>query len=65
MSNHIPLSALEMAPDRHRTMAGFVFAVAFALGIAVVAGWSYLVRDWPLLQVIYALHSSVLLLHWW
>ena len=54
-----------MAPDRHRTLAGFFFAVVFAAGIAVVAGWSYLIRDWSLLQIVYGLHSSILLIHWW
>lgn len=54
-----------MAPDRHRTMVGFIFQLVFALGIAAVAGWSYLIRDWPLLQVVFGLHSASLLLHWW
>jgi len=44
--------ALEMAPDRHRTLAGFFFSVVFAAGIVVVAGWSYLIRDWPLIQIV-------------
>lgn len=57
--------SLEMVPDRHRTMAGFVFQLVFALGIAAVAGWSYMIRDWPLLQIVFGLHSSFMLLHWW
>ncbi len=37
----------------------------FALGITVVAGWAHLVRDWPILQIIFGMHSSLMLLHWW
>lgn len=58
--------ALELIPDRYRTMAGFVYQLVFALGIAAVAGWSYWLRDWPLLQIVFGLHSTFLLLHaWW
>ncbi|XP_046654329.1 organic cation transporter protein-like [Daphnia pulicaria] len=56
---------MEMAPDRYRTMIGFSFQLVFALGITVVAGWAYLVRHWPILQIIFGLHSSLMLLHWW
>ena len=56
---------MEMAPDRYRTMIGFSFQLVFALGIAVVAGWAYLIRHWPILQIIFGLHSSLMLLHWW
>ena len=57
--------ALEMAPDRHRTMAGFVFQMFYALGITALAGWSYFIREWHLLQLIFGLHSALLLIHWW
>ena len=59
------ITAMEMAPDRYRTMIGFSFQLVFALGIAVVAGWAYLIRHWPILQIIFGLHSSLMLLHWW
>ena len=54
-----------MAPDRHRTIVGFMCAVAFALGITTVAAWSFLIQDWSLLQIVLGLHGSLLLLHWW
>lgn len=56
---------MEMAPDRYRTMIGFSFQLVFAVGIAVVAGWAYVVRHWPILQIIFGLHSALMLLHWW
>lgn len=31
----------------------------------MVAGWAHLVRDWPILQIIFGMHSSLMLLHWW
>ena len=65
MINTFEIIALELAPDRHRTIAGFMFAVLFALGIAAVAGWSFVIRDWPLLQIVLGLHSGLLLLSWW
>jgi len=54
-----------MVPNKYRTVAGFLFQMFYALGITAVAGWSYFFRDWPLLQIILGLHSSILLLHWW
>lgn len=60
-----PQLAMEMAPDRYRTMIGFSFQLVFAVGIAVVAGWAYVVRHWPILQIIFGLHSALMLLHWW
>lgn len=54
-----------MVPNKYRTVAGFLFQMFYALGITAVAGWSYFFRDWPLLQIILGLHSSILILHWW
>jgi MFS family permease len=56
---------MEMTPDRYRTPIGISFQLMFALGIAAVAGWSFVFREWPTLQIVFAMHSSVLLLHWW
>jgi hypothetical protein len=58
-------SAMEFSPDRYRTPLGFGFQLVFALGIAAVAGWGYLIRDWPLLQIAFGLNSAMLLVHWW
>lgn len=63
--NNVRQLAMEMAPDRYRTMIGFSFQLVFALGITVVAGWAYLIHHWPILQIIFGLHSALMLLHWW
>lgn len=58
-------SALEMAPDRYRTYIGFFYQTVFAFGIMAVAGCSYLISDWPLLQIVLGLLSLPLLLYYW
>ena len=54
-----------MVPDKYRTLAGFMFQTFYALGTTAVAGWSYIFRYWPVLQIVLGLHSSILFLHWW
>lgn len=61
----ISFSAMEMSPDKYRTYIGFSFQAMFAVGITVVAGWAYLIRDWSYLQLCLGLHSVVMLCHWW
>lgn len=56
---------MEMCSSKMRTFLGFMFQLMFAVGILVVAGWAHLIRDWHVLQIIYGLHSTAMLLHWW
>ena len=42
-----------------------ILQIFFAFGIMAVACWAYIIPDWSIIQIIYGLHSSLLLLHWW
>lgn len=53
-----------MGPKR-RTPCGISFQAAFASGIMLVALWGYLIQDRKLLQIIYGLHSCLLIAHIW
>lgn len=56
---------MELTPDKHRTMIGFSVQLFFAVGITVVAGLAYLIRDWAMLQIVFGVLSVAMLLHWW
>lgn len=42
-----------------------MFQAMFAFGIMLVAGWGVIIKDRQLLQVVYGLHSLILIGHWW
>lgn len=58
-------TATEMVGPSKRTVCGITFQGVFALGIMVVALWGYFVKDHVTLQMIYGLHSLLLIGHWW
>lgn len=56
---------MEIVGPSKRTVCGITFQASFALGIMLVAGWGAFIHDRLLLQVIYGLHSLLLVAHWW
>ncbi|KAK2715486.1 organic cation transporter protein-like isoform X3 [Artemia franciscana] len=56
---------MEMVGRKHRTAMGFGFQALFAFGAVAVAIWGYFIRNWKTLQLVYGLHSIILLGHWW
>ncbi|XP_063826789.1 organic cation transporter protein [Ostrinia nubilalis] len=56
---------MELMGASKRTACGVAFQAAFAAGIMLVAGWGALIDDRQLLQVIYGLHSLLLIPHIW
>lgn len=56
---------MELVGASKRTACGVAFQAAFAGGIMLVAGWGALVDDRQLLQIIYGLHSLLLIPHIW
>ncbi|CAH1373473.1 hypothetical protein MTP99_014862 [Tenebrio molitor] len=56
---------MELVGPSKRSMCGVAFQAAFACGIMLVAGWGALIKDRQLLQVVYGLHSLVLIGHFW
>lgn len=56
---------MELVGPSKRTVCGIAYQAAFALGILLVAGWGAIISDRQVLQVIYGLHSIILLGHWW
>lgn len=58
--------AMELVGASKRTVSGLAFQAAFAGGLLLVAFWGWLLPyDRVLLQVIYGLHSLLLIGHWW
>ncbi|XP_050428065.1 organic cation transporter protein [Adelges cooleyi] len=56
---------MELVGPSVRSLCGILFQMTFASGIMAVAGWGYLIRDSFLLQIIYGLHSLLLIPHLW
>lgn len=56
---------MELVGANKRTVCGVAFQGAFAGGIMLVAGWGALIDDRQLLQVVYGLHSLLLIPHIW
>ncbi|XP_050536358.1 organic cation transporter protein [Daktulosphaira vitifoliae] len=57
--------SMELVGPSVRSVCGILFQMTFAVGIMAVAGWGYLIRDIFLLQIIYGLHSLLLIPHIW
>ncbi|KAI4492882.1 PREDICTED: organic cation transporter protein [Polistes canadensis] len=56
---------MELVGASKRTMCGIMFQLAFATGFMLVAAWGALIKDRTWLQIIYGLHSALMLGHWW
>ncbi|XP_075226543.1 organic cation transporter protein isoform X2 [Lycorma delicatula] len=56
---------MELVGASKRTACGMTFQGMFALGVMLVAVWGFFISDRVYLQVVYGLHSLVLIGHWW
>ncbi|XP_043263415.1 organic cation transporter protein [Colletes gigas] len=56
---------MELVGPSKRTVCGVMFQLAFAVGFMLVAVWGVLIKDRVWLQIVYGLHSSLLIGHWW
>ncbi|XP_076763910.1 organic cation transporter protein [Xylocopa sonorina] len=56
---------MELVGASKRTVCGVMFQLAFAVGFMLVAVWGAVVKDRVWLQIVYGLHSAVLVGHWW
>lgn len=56
---------MELVGPSKRTPCGIAFQAAFAVGIMLVAGYGALIPDRFLLQIVYGLHSLLLIGHLW
>lgn len=56
---------MEMVGASKRTVCGMMFQLAFACGFILVGFWGSIIKDRMWLQIVYGLHSSVLIGHWW
>jgi len=56
---------MEMVGPSKRTMCGILFQLAFATGFLLVAVWGAVLKDRMWLQIVYGMHSAILLGHWW
>ncbi|XP_043663386.1 organic cation transporter protein [Vespula pensylvanica] len=56
---------MELVGASKRTICGIMFQFAFATGFMLVAAWGALIKDRTWLQIIYGLHSALMLGHWW
>lgn len=57
--------SMELVGASKRTACGVTFQAAFAAGIMLVGGWGALIDDRQILQIIYGLHSILLIPHIW
>ncbi|XP_011700156.1 PREDICTED: organic cation transporter protein [Wasmannia auropunctata] len=56
---------MELVGSSKRTVCGILFQLAFAMGFMLVAVWGVVIKDRMWLQIVYGLHSAILLGHWW
>ncbi|CAL7935731.1 unnamed protein product [Xylocopa violacea] len=56
---------MELVGASKRTVCGVMFQLAFAVGFMLVAVWGAVVKDRVWLQIVYGLHSALLVGHWW
>lgn len=56
---------MELVGSKYRTVCGITFQAVFAAGIMLVAGWGAFIPDRQTLQIVYGLHSCLLIAHWW
>lgn len=56
---------MELVGPSKRTVCGIMFQLCFAVGFMMVAAWGAIIKDRLLLQIIYGLHSMLLVGHWW
>lgn len=56
---------MELVGPSKRTVCGILFQLAFAAGFMLVAMWGAVLKDRMWLQIVYGLHSAILLGHWW
>lgn len=56
---------MELVGPSKRSVCGILFQTTFALGIMIVALWGYLITDVMTLQIVYGLHSLLLIPHFW
>lgn len=56
---------LELFPVRTRTLVGMASQFAWALGLALLAGLSYAVADWRILQLATSVPTAVTVLYIW
>ncbi|KAG7211595.1 hypothetical protein KM043_010851 [Ampulex compressa] len=56
---------MELVGPSKRTVCGVMFQLAFATGFMLVAVWGVLIKDRMWLQIVYGLHSALLVGHWW
>lgn len=56
---------MELVGASKRTACGISFQASFAGGLMIVAFWGWLIPNRQILQVVYGLHSLLLIGHWW
>ncbi|CAD6215560.1 GSCOCG00000371001-RA-CDS [Cotesia congregata] len=56
---------MEMVGSSKRTFCGIMFQVCFSFGFVLVALWGFIIKDRMWLQIVYGLHSFILIGHWW
>ncbi|XP_033217873.1 organic cation transporter protein-like isoform X2 [Belonocnema kinseyi] len=57
--------ALELFPSKFRTIVGLIMQIAWAVGLALLAGLSYSIPDWRILQLAISVPTAVTVLYIW
>lgn len=56
---------MELVGPSKRTVCGVLFQLAFSVGFMLVAFWGAVISDRMWLQIVYGMHSVLLIGHWW
>ena len=61
----IILSGMEIVGPSKRVWAGVVIEYFFAIGLVVLAGIAYAIREWKYIEIAVSVPSVFFLLYWW
>ncbi|XP_042219669.1 organic cation transporter protein-like [Homarus americanus] len=56
---------MEVVKPKARTLTGMMYALFFGLGITILPGFAYFIRDWRYLELAIGLFSSSLIAYYW
>ncbi|XP_051159487.1 organic cation transporter protein-like isoform X2 [Leptopilina boulardi] len=57
--------ALELLPSKFRTIVGLIMQIAWAVGLSLLAGLSYFIPDWRILQLAISVPTAATVLYIW
>lgn len=66
LQNSTYILIMELLPAKFRTLVATVMSIAWALGLLLLGGLSYIIPDWRILQLAVSVPTATTVLYiWW